>query len=65
MTFSMYLTRLRIQKAQQLMDTTDLKMYEISEQVGYHNTEHFNRTFKKMLGVSPGDYKRSGKEIKI
>ncbi len=63
MTFSTYLTRLRIQKARQLMDTTDLKMYEISAQVGYHSVEHFNRTFKKYLGVSPGDYKKAGKEI--
>lgn len=59
-TFSAYLTDLRMQRAKQLMMTTDLKMYEISERVGYHNVEHFNRMFKRAMGVSPSDYRRSG-----
>ncbi len=62
MTFSVYLTRLRLQKARQLMDTTDLKVYEISDRVGYNNVEHFNRTFKKNLGISPSEYRKSGKK---
>lgn len=57
MTFINYLTDLRLQKARQLMNTTDFKMYEISERAGYNNVEHFNRTFKKAFGVSPRDYK--------
>ena len=44
--FSAYLTDLRMQKAKNLMVSTDLRMYEISERVGYHNVEHFNRMFK-------------------
>lgn len=56
-TFINYLTDLRLQKAKQLMNTTDLKMYEISERIGYSHVEHFNRTFKKTFGVSPRDYK--------
>lgn len=59
MTFSAYLTDLRMQKAKSLMLTADFKMYEISERVGYHNTEHFNRMFKRCFGVSPGDYRKS------
>ena len=61
-TFSAYLTDLRMQKARSLMGTTDLKMYEISQQVGYHNTEHFNRTFKKIFGQSPGDCRKAMRE---
>lgn len=61
-TFSAYLTELRMQKAKSLMGTTDLKMYEISQRVGYHNTEHFNRTFKKTFGQSPGDCRRAIRE---
>ncbi|MEG1900772.1 MAG: response regulator [Clostridium sp.] len=56
-TFINYLTDLRIQKAKELMNTTELRIYEISEHVGYRNVEHFNRTFKKTVGVSPRDYK--------
>lgn len=59
MTFSAYLTDLRMQKAKNLMITTDFKMYEISERVGYHNTEHFTRMFKRSFGVSLGDYRKS------
>lgn len=63
MTFSSYLTGLRLEKAKQLMDATDLKMYEISDRVGYHNVEHFNRMFKRHCGISPGDYRKRGKNV--
>lgn len=59
MTFSAYLTSIRLEKAKRLMDTTDLKMYEISDRVGYRNVEHFNRMFKKTYSISPSDYKRN------
>ena len=57
-TFSNYLTEVRIRKARELMDKTDLKMYEISQQVGYNNVEHFTRVFKKVCRVSPGSYRK-------
>lgn len=60
-TFSNYLTEIRIMKAKNLMNTTDLKMYEVSERVGYNNVEHFNRMFKRESGISPSDYKKSRK----
>lgn len=44
--FSSYLTGLRMQKAKELLKTTTFRIYEISEMVGYHSVEHFNRTFK-------------------
>lgn len=58
-TFSNYLTEIRIRKAKELMDKTDLKMYEISQQVGYNNVEHFTRVFKKVCRISPRSYKNS------
>ena len=58
-TFSNYLTEIRIRKAKELMDKTDLKMYEISQQVGYNNVEHFTRVFKKVCQISPSAYKKS------
>lgn len=58
-TFSSYLTGLRIQKAKELLKTTTFKVYEISEMVGYHNVEHFNRMFKKLNGISPAQYRKT------
>ena len=51
-TFTSYLTEIRIQKAKELLKNTNFKVYEISEMVGYHNVEHFNRMFKKLNSIS-------------
>lgn len=58
-TFSSYLTELRMQKAKELLKTTTFKIYEISEMVGYHNVEHFNRMFKKLNNISPAQYRKT------
>ncbi len=57
--FSSYLTALRMQKAKELLKTTTFKVYEISEMVGYHSVEHFNRMFKKINGVTPAQYRKT------
>ncbi|MDR6880706.1 AraC family transcriptional regulator [Bacillus sp. 3255] len=51
-----YLTNLRITQAKELLRTTTMKINEIADQVGYQNT-YFNRIFKKVEGVSPGQYR--------
>lgn len=58
-TFLSYLTGLRVQKAKELIKTTTFKMYEIGEMVGYNNPEHFNRIFKKAVGMSPAQYRKA------
>lgn len=57
-TFITYLNELRIKRAQELLLQTDMKMYEISDAVGYNNVEHFNHVFKKKLCISPRDYRQ-------
>lgn len=59
-TFSNYLTQLRIQKARELLRTTNFKGYEIAEMVGYRNAEHFTRMFKKETGITPTQYRKHG-----
>lgn len=58
-TFSAYLTALRIQKSRDLLKSTSFKVYEIAEMVGYYNVEHFNRTFKKLNGITPVQYRKN------
>lgn len=57
-TFINYLNDLRIKRAQELLVQTDMKIYEISEAVGYSSVEHFNHMFKKKLCISPKDYRK-------
>lgn len=58
-TFINYLTEVRIRRAKEMMDHTDLKIYEISQSVGYNSVEHFTRVFKKVCQISPSAYKKS------
>lgn len=57
-TFINYLNDLRLKRAQELLVQTDMKIYEISEAVGYSSIEHFNHMFKKKLCISPKDYRK-------
>ncbi len=58
-SFVEYLTRLRIDKACELLKCTNLRASEIGEQVGYNDPHYFSATFKKIMGQSPKDYKSS------
>ncbi|MBJ6360716.1 AraC family transcriptional regulator [Paenibacillus sp. GCM10012307] len=51
-----YLIRLRIEKAKELLETTNATIKEVAELVGYNDSFYFNRIFKKHTGVSPGYY---------
>lgn len=59
-TFIRYLTRYRMEKARQLLEEGHLKVYEVANEVGYDNVEHFSRVFKKEAGISPKAYKNLG-----
>ncbi len=56
-SFVHYLSKVRVESALELLKTTNLKIYEIAERIGYSNTEHFSRTFKKIIGQSPKEYR--------
>lgn len=58
-TVSAYLTGIRMQKAKEILKTTNFKVYEIAEMAGYHNVEHFNRVFKKTFGISPTKFRKA------
>lgn len=52
-----YLTNLRITKAKELLESTNLKVYTVGEMVGYKNSSHFGKIFKDMVGITPAEYK--------
>lgn len=51
-TFIDYLTQLRVSKAQELYMQTDLKVYQIAEQIGYSDWRYFSKVYKKQTGHS-------------
>ena len=55
-SFSKYLTQIRIEKAKTLLKSSNYKIYEISEMVGYKTVQYFSNIFKKITGVNPSDY---------
>ncbi|MFO7637035.1 MAG: AraC family transcriptional regulator [Clostridia bacterium] len=54
-----YVQALRLQKAQWLLDTTDQTIGQIARLVGYSDTFHFSRQFKKKTGRSPSAYRNA------
>lgn len=54
--FLEFVTAARVNAAKDLMATTDLKIYEISERVGFESAFYFSKVFKKLEGVPPKAY---------
>jgi len=52
-----YFIRLRIHKACQLLDTTDLAVKEIARLIGYQDALYFSRAFKTVVELSPAKYR--------
>ena len=52
-----YFIRLKIQKACELLESTDLKVGEIGRYLGYGDQYYFSRIFKKIMGISPTRYR--------
>jgi len=55
--FTDYLSRVRIEKAKNLLLNPNLRVSEIAYEVGFQSLTHFNRVFKKILGQSPTEYR--------
>ena len=52
-----YLVSVRIEKAKNLLTNSKLKIYEISELVGYSTKSYFGSIFKKYTGMTPKHYR--------
>jgi two-component system response regulator YesN len=61
-SFVDYLTRVRINKAVQIMSDPAVKVYEVAEAVGYQSQHYFSRAFKRVFGRSPVEYRKGGEE---
>jgi two-component system response regulator YesN len=59
-SFVDYLTRVRINRAVQMMSDPAVKVYEVAEAVGYQSQHYFSRAFKRVFGSPPVEYRKGG-----
>ena len=57
-TMMAYITRLRVEKAMELIAKSEKSLEEISFEVGYDDYNYFSRVFKKYQGVRPSEYRQ-------
>ena len=57
--FNDYLKRVRIEEACRLLTDGFYKVYEVSTRCGFSDVKYFMRSFKELVGVTPGEYRRS------
>jgi two-component system response regulator YesN len=56
-SFSEYLNLLRLNKAKELLKSTDIKIYQIADRLGFNDAYYFSSWFKKQVGASPTTYR--------
>lgn len=57
--FNAYLTQVRVNKAKELLKTTNLTTQYIATEIGYSDYSYFSQVFKKQTGMTPSEYKYS------
>lgn len=57
LTFTDYVSRVRIERSRNLLLNRNLRISEIAYEVGFQSLTHFNRVFKKVVGQSPTAYR--------
>ncbi|WP_274649323.1 response regulator [Paenibacillus humicola] len=56
-TINEYLTRVRMEKAKELLEIAGTKLYDICFAIGYAEPGYFSKQFKKYCGLSPSEYR--------
>lgn len=57
-SFVEYLTRVRMERAAELLQDSGLKVQQVAEKVGYENQQYFAMCFKKHFKTTPSEYRR-------
>jgi two-component system response regulator YesN len=57
MTVNQYMTKIKLERAQELLKDPTIKIYEIAQMAGYQDHNYFARIFRKLTGYSPSEYR--------
>jgi two-component system, response regulator YesN len=60
-----FIVRIRINKAKELLKFPNLKIYEIAGKIGYQDDKYFRKIFKKIVGMTPNEYRKEFELKKI
>lgn len=63
-TLSSYFNRLKIQESQKLLDETNMSITDISKELAFTDVKYFGSLFKKIVGMTPSEYKKASKKKK-
>jgi AraC-like DNA-binding protein len=61
-TIEQYIINQKIEKVKELLLYDELSLSQIAFQLGYSSTAHLSAQFKKLLGFTPSEFKRLGRE---
>lgn len=56
-SFTEYLMYYRVKRAVELLKDPDLRIYEVADQVGYTDQRYFSQIFKRLVGMTPREFK--------
>ena len=56
-TFTDYFIKFRIEKAKMYLTNSHIKVHEVAKMVGYSDPKHFGKIFKRVVGVTPAEYR--------
>lgn len=61
-TFIESLTKIRMQKAKQILQHTDQRTYEVADAVGFSDPQYFSAAFKRVTGMTPREYREHSRK---
>lgn len=56
MSFTDYVTEMKVAEAKRLLKNSNYKIYEIAQMTGYENAYYFSKVFKKITGITPSEF---------
>ncbi len=63
MYFNTYLQKVRVEEAKKLLMSTNMKIYEISQAVGYNDTDYFIQCFTKLCNMTPNQFRKKCRKV--